>query len=93
MQLHIRERRVHVTPMLGCHIERRLHAVRPREAVWDLHGPRLEPDRRKREIKSWVRLHHLELMKSYGRSVARSIAKSKAARTSGVTAHLVTGYS
>ena len=97
MQLDIRERRVHVTPMLGRHIERRLHAVRsrsrPREAASDLYGPWLEPDRRRREITSWVRLHHLELMKSYGRSVARSIAKSKAAGTSRVTAHLVTGYS
>jgi len=49
----------------------------PREAAWDLYGPRLEPDRRKLEIKSWVQLHHLELMKSCGRSVARSIAKSQ----------------
>jgi len=41
-----------------------------------------QPDRRKLEIKSWVQLHHLELMKSCGRSVARSIAKG----TSHVTA-------
>ena len=42
-----------------------------------------QPDRRKLEIKSWVQLHHLELMKSCGRSVARSIAKG----TSHVTEH------
>ena len=65
----------------------------PRKAPRDLYGPRLDPDRRKLEINSWVQLHHLELMKSYGRSVARSIGRSKPTGTSRVTAHLVTGYS
>jgi hypothetical protein len=59
----------------------------PREAVWDLSDPRLDPDWRKLEIKSRVQFHHLELMKSSGRSVARSIAKSRAAGTSHATAH------
>lgn len=81
MQLEIRGRRVHVTPMLSREIEGELDFVLscfgPREATWDPYGPRLEPDRRKLEIKSWVQLHHLELMKSCGRSVARSIAKSQ----------------
>ena len=97
MQLDIRGRRVHVTPMLCRHIEGRrrpaLSRFGPREAAWDPYGPRLEPDRRGLEIKSWVRLHHLELMKSYGRSVARSIGRSKATGTSRVTTHLVTEYS
>jgi len=65
----------------------------PREAGGDLYGPRLDPDWLKLEIKSCGQLHHLELMKSYGRSVARSIGRSKATGTSRVTAHLVTGYS
>jgi hypothetical protein len=97
MQLDSNGHHVRVTPMLSRHIERRrrpaLSRFGPREATWDPYGPRLEPDRRELEIKSWVRLHHLELMKSCGRSVARSIAKSKATATSRVTAHLVTGYS
>ncbi len=84
MQLHIHGRRFHVTPT---HIEGQLRFVRSRfgsrEVAWDLYGPRVDPDRRKLEIKSWVQLHHLELMKSCGRSVARSIAKG----TSHVTAH------
>jgi hypothetical protein len=80
MQPDIRGRRVQVTPMLRRHIEGRLPFVLsrsgPREAAWGLYGPRLDPDWRKLEIKSWVQLHHLELMKSCGRSVARSIGKS-----------------
>lgn len=92
MQLHIGGRRVHVTPMLHGHIERRLHIVPsrfgPREAAWDLYGPRLDPDWRKLEIKSRVQLHDLELMKTCGRSVARSIAKSKATGTSRATTYL-----
>jgi len=93
MQLNSRGHRAHATPVLCHHIEARPSRFGPREAGWDLYGPRVESDRRKGEVKSWVRLHHLELMKSYGRSVARSIAKSKATGTSRVTAHLVTGYS
>jgi hypothetical protein len=97
MQLDSRGHRVHVILMLCRHIEGRrrpaLSRFGPREAAWDPYGPGLEPDRRELEIKSWVRLHHLELMTSYGRSVARSIAKSRAPGTSRVTAHLVTGYS
>jgi hypothetical protein len=97
MQLHIGWRRLHVTRMLCRHIEGRLRFVPsrfgPREATSDFYGPRLDPDRRQLEIKSWVQLHHLELMKSYGRSVARSITKSTATVTSRVTPHLVTGYS
>ena len=97
MQLDIRGHRVHVTPMLCRHIEGRPRFVvsrfGPREATRDPYGPRLDPDWRKLEIKSWVQLHHLELMKSYGRSVARSIGRSKATGTSRVTAHLMTGYS
>jgi hypothetical protein len=79
MQFDICGRRVYVTSMLCRHTERRLHFVLsrsgPREAAWD--GARLDPDWRKLEIKSRVQLHHLELMKSCGRSVARSIAKSQ----------------
>ena len=97
MQLDIRGRRVHVTHMLCRPFEVRLHFVLsrlvPREAGGNLYGPRLDPDWRKLEIKSWVQLHHLELMKSCGRSVARSIARSKATGTARATAHLVTGYS
>jgi hypothetical protein len=81
MQFDICGRPVYVTSMLCRYIEGRLHFVLsrsgPREAAWDLYGPRHDPDWRKREIKSWVQLHHLELMKSCGRSVARSIAKSQ----------------
>ncbi|HEY3215852.1 MAG TPA: hypothetical protein VGK93_05115 [Candidatus Eisenbacteria bacterium] len=95
MQLEIRARRVHVAPRLGRYIEGRLYFVRsrfgPRETGSGLYGPRLEADRRKLEIKSWVRLHHLELMKSCGRSVARSIGRSKA--TGPHALHLVTEYS
>lgn len=91
MQLDIRGRRVHVTSILCRDIERRRRLVPshfgPGEAAWDLYGPRLDPDRRKLDIKSWVELHHLELMKSHGRSVARSIARSKATGTTCVTAH------
>ena len=97
MQLDIRGRRVHMTRLLFRHIERQLDSVLshfgPREVAWELYGPRLDPDWRKLEIKSCGQLHHLELMKSYGRSVARSIARCKATGTSRVTAHLVTGYS
>jgi hypothetical protein len=89
MQLEIRARRVHMTPRLGRHIEGRPYFVRsrfgPREAGSGPYGPRLEPDRRKLKIKSWVQLHHLELMKSYGRSVARSIGRSKATGTARLT--------
>ena len=95
MQLDIRGRRVHVTHMLCLPLRgtTSLRAVAPREAGGDFYGPRLDPDWRKLEIKSCGQLHHLELMKSYGRSVARSIARCKATGTSRVTAHLVTGYS
>ena len=94
MQLDIRGHRVHVTPMLCRHIVGRrrpsLSRFGPREAAWDPYG---KPYRRQLEIKSWVRLHHLELMKSYGRSVAHNNGRSKATGTSHVTAHLVTEYS
>jgi len=93
MQLDSRGHRVHMTPMLCRHIEGRPSRFAPREAAWDLYGPRLDPDWRKLEIKSWVQLHHLELMKSHGRSVARSIGRSKATGIARVTAHLVTRYS
>ena len=97
MQLHIGGCRLHVTRMLGRHIEGRLRFVPsrfvPRESASDLYGPRVDPDWRQLEIKSWVQLHDLELMKSYGRSVGRSITKSEATRTSRATAHLVTGCS
>jgi len=97
MQLDIRGRRLHVTHMLCRHIVGRrdlaLSRFGPQETAWDLYGPRLEPDRRKLEIKSWVQLHHLDLMKSCGRSVARSIARSKATGTSRVTAHMVSRHS
>lgn len=97
MQHDIRRRRVHVTPEFCRYIEGRLHIVPsrfgPREAGWDLSRLQLDPDRRRFEIKSWVHLHHVELMKSHGRSVARSIAKSKATGTSRATTHLVTGHS
>jgi len=36
------------------------------------HRDQLESARRELEIRLWVQLHHLELMKSHGRSVARS---------------------
>ena len=91
MQLDIRGRRVHMTPMLCRHIERQLHSVLsrfgPREAAWEFYGPRLDPDWRKLEIKSRARLHYLELMKSYGRSVARSMARSRATGTPHATVH------
>ena len=97
MQLDIRGHRVHVTPMLCRHIVGRrrsaLSRFGPREVAWDPYGPRLEPDRRELEIKSWVRLHHLELMKSHDSSGARSIGRSNATGTSRVIAHLVTEYS
>ena len=97
MQVHIGGRCLHVTGVLCRQIKGRLRFVRsrfePRESASDLSGPRLHPDRRQLEIKSWVQLHHLELMKSCGRSVARSITKSEATGTSRPTAHPVTGYS
>ena len=81
MQLDIRGRHVHVTPEFCRHTEGPprfvLRRLGPREAAWDLNGRRLDPDRRKLAIKSWVQLHHLELTKSCGRSIARSIAKSQ----------------
>ena len=80
MQFDIRGRRVHVTPMLCYPFEGRLHFVLsrpvPRGTGGDLYGPKLDPDWRKLEIKSCGQLHHLELMKSCGRSVARSITRS-----------------
>lgn len=48
------------------------------EVAWNLYGHTLDPRRRKLTMKSWVQLHHLELMKSYGRSIARSVAKAEA---------------
>ena len=42
------------------------------------HRDQLESARRELEIRLWVQLHHLELMKSHGRSVARSIGRSQA---------------
>ena len=81
MQLDIRGRRVHMTRLLFRHIERQLDSALshfgPHEVAWELYGPQLDPDWRKLEIKSRARLHDLELMKPYGRSVARSIARSR----------------
>lgn len=57
----------------------------PREAAWDRYGPRLDIDWHKLEIKSRAQLHNLELMKSCGRSVARSITKSLASHRAPTT--------
>ena len=91
MQFDIRGSYAHVDAMPSRQIEGRLHldlsCLGPREAAWDLDGPRIDPDRHTLEIKSWVQLHHLKLMTACGRSLARSIAKSKATGTSQATAH------
>ena len=80
MQLDIRGRSVHVSPEFSSHRgATALCAAALRAARGDLGSLWLpsRSDRRKLAIKSWVQLHHLELMKSCGRSIARSIAKSQ----------------
>ena len=75
MPLAIRGSYAHVAATPSRHIEERLRldlsGLGPREAAWDLDAPRLDPDRRELEIKSWVQLHHLKLMTACGRSLAR----------------------